>query len=143
MEEKKRINVYLDKKLMDLVHMEVDNVSELFNNFLTEYLSATSVENIDRRINEHHDKIKALKLKRQDLLDNGASEEKQKDISKNILKQLQDVYMLRRKQIGDNVSSDENWLCSPKNIQRCKMLGKQPLEFLHELREWYEGEMKK
>lgn len=138
MEEKSRINVYLDKKLMTLVHMEVDNVSQLFNNFLTEYLSATSVENIDRKINEYHDKIKALELKRKDLVDNGASEEKQDDIVKNVLKQLKDTYVKRREQMGDNVNNEENWLCSPKNIQRCKMLGKSPLEFLHELREWYD-----
>jgi len=140
MEEKKRINVYLDKKLMDLVHMEVDNVSELFNNFLTEYLSATSIENIDRKISEHHDKIKALEIKRTDLTNNGVAEEKKDDIVRNILMQMRSTYVKRRDQSGDNLNSDELWISSPRNIQKCKMMGKQPLEFLYEIREWYENE---
>ena len=138
MEEKKRINVYLDKKLMTLVHMEVDNVSELFNNFLTQYLSATSVENIDRKINEYHTKIKALELKRQDLLDNGVSEERQVDINKNVLNQFRETYVKRRDQMGDNESSDELWITSPRNIQKCNLLGVEPFGMLHDLRVWYD-----
>ena len=141
LEEKGRVNVYLDKKLVSIARMEVDNLSELFNDFLTSYLSATSVESIDRKINEQHNKIKALEAKRQDLLDGGVSEEKQNDINKNILQQLRDTYTKRRNQVGDNFPSDELWITSPKNLQKCKMLNKEPYSMLHDLRKWY-GEHK-
>lgn len=123
---------------MELARIEVDNLSELMTNLLSHYLSTNSTEEINKKINALKEKIKVLEIKKADMIRMGISEEKQEGMNENILKEMQDIYVKRRKQIGDNHWADEQWIMSPKNVQKCKILGKEPLVFLAELREWYE-----
>ena len=138
MNEMMRTTIYIDRKLVDMMHMEVDNVSELVRTLLERYLSTNSLEDIDRKIGELEENIMVLKKRREDMIAAGMSEERTDEMNKNILKEMQDIYIKRREQIGDNKFADEQWITAPKNIQKCKILGKEPLVFLEELREWYE-----
>ena len=133
-----RTTIYIDRKLVDMMHMEVDNVSELVRTLLERYLSTNSLEDIDRKIGELEENIMVLKKRREDMIAAGMSEERTDEMNKNILKEMQDIYIKRREQIGDNKFADEQWITAPKNIQKCKIIGKEPLVFLEELREWYE-----
>ena len=54
------------------------------------------------------------------------------------LTNFQETYRKRRLHVGDNFPSDELWITSPRNLQKCKMLGKEPYGLLHELRKWYD-----
>jgi len=60
-----------------------------------------------------------------------------------MLSDFQKFYVLRRKQIGNNKDADIDWINSPKNIQRCRILGKEPLLLVEELRMWYASEKPK
>ena len=138
-----RTTIYIDRKLVDMMHMEVDNVSELVRTLLERYLSTNSLEDIDRKIGELEENIMVLKKRREDMIAAGMSEERTDEMNKNILKEMQDIYIKRREQIGDNKFADEQWITAPKNIQKCKIIGKEPLVFLEELREWYDKQNKK
>lgn len=133
----KRITtVYLEDNLINLARMEDLNVSEFVNTVLHEYLSVQSVEDINKQIEEHKKFISVLENKKKTLLLQGVSETRIEGMSKELLSELQKNY-LKRREIGDNPDADFQWLTSPKNLQRCKILGKEPLEMCKELRDWY------
>ena len=136
--EKRRVNVYLDHNLVELAHLEVTNLSELINNLLIHYLSTSSVEEIDRQIKEIETKVLALKQKKHDMMQQGMAKTRSNGMYENILKELKEVYTKRKKQ-GQDRSADEKWIIAPRSLQKCKMLGKQPLEVLNELEEWYDS----
>jgi two-component sensor histidine kinase len=136
--DKKRVTVYLDMGLVEMCHLNVDNLSQLINSLLTSYLSVSSVEEIQKQIEEYHSKIKALSVKQQDLIKSGVSENGADAMIKQINDELQKAYVLRRTSSGNNQDMDFEWANSPKNLQRCKLLGKEPLELVMELRKWYD-----
>jgi two-component sensor histidine kinase len=138
--DKKRITVYLDIKLVELAHLNVDNLSELINNLLTTYLSVSTTEEIQNQIKDHQDKIKALVTRQQDLLKKGMAEDHSEGMKQKLDEELKQLYKIRRATIGDNQDLDFDWMNSPKNIQRCRLLGKEPLEVVHALRSWYEND---
>lgn len=141
--EKKRVNVYIDKRLLEMAHLDTNNISQLVNNLLSTYLSASSVEEVQNQINEYQKKIKALESRQSDLLKDGASENQTLGMRQKIDTDLKRLYKHRRETIGDNSDLDFDWLNSPKNIQRCRLLGKEPLQLASELRDWYnDGERK-
>lgn len=131
--------VYLDKTLVQLIHEEGCNLSELINTYLEQYLSASSTEQIDQRIEEYKQKILVLQQKRESMVAQGISENKMDGIKTGIMDVMQRTYKIRQEH-GRNRSLDEDWITSPKNIQKCKLLGMDPLVVLHELGEWYENQ---
>jgi hypothetical protein len=134
--EKKRINVYLDLKVVELAHLETDNLSELVNNLLENYMSVSSTKGVDEEIQHHEKVISVLKEKKRHLLLAGASEDKMNGMVNGMLGELQKAYVKRREQVNDS-DADFQWINSPKNQQRCKLLGKEPLVVAMELREWF------
>jgi len=112
-------------------------MSEVVDNFLRNYLSVNSVDEIKKKIKTHEDKIKQLKIKEKDLLLQGISETRQEGMLNNTIDSLRDMYLLRREQ-GQNKYADEVWITSPKNLQKCRVLGKEPMHVLAELEGWYE-----
>ena len=135
--DKKRITVYLDIKLVELAHLNVNNLSELVNNLLTTYMSVSTTEEIQEKIKEHQENIKVLTQRQAALLKDGVSKDHTEGMVKTILDDLQKAYKVRRETVGDNRNLDFDWLNSPKNIQRCRVLGKEPIELVMELRTWY------
>ena len=138
MSEKKRVNIYVDKKLWDLLQLEVDNASRTVETLLEGYLSTDSTEKLDIKIDEYESKVLALRQKKHDMLQQGLSEDRIEGMNCKVLDNIQGIYKKRREQLGDNIGVDESWIMSPKNISKSKMLGKEPLALLHELRNWYE-----
>jgi hypothetical protein len=136
--DKKRINVYLDTRIIQMAHLDTNNLSQLVNDLLSTYLSASSVEEVQKEISEHEKKIKALIARQNDLLKQGASETQTSGMKKKFEDDLKKIYKKRREEIGDNQDLDFDWLNSPKNIQRCRLLGKEPLQICNELREWFQ-----
>ena len=141
--EKKRVNVYIDKKLLEMAHLDTNNISQLVNNLLSTYLSASSVEEVQSQINEYQKKIKALESRQSDLLKQGVSENQTSGMRHKIETDMKKLYKHRRETIGDSQDLDFDWLNSPKNIQRCRLLGKEPLQLVSELRDWYNNGGKK
>jgi len=127
----------MDKTILELAHMEGINVSQTMEDLLTQYLSVDSVEKLDEEIKKNRDAVKILEMKKHDLLQKGIAKNKSAGMNGAILDSLKNTYSKRRDQ-NQSLSTDENWIVSPKNLQKCRMLGKQPLELLHDLREWYD-----
>lgn len=123
---------------MELARMEVENLSELMTNLLSTYLSTNSTEQIDKKIKEYQNKLSTLEQKKKDLIRQGMSEEKMNGMNQDLLKNFQIAYKIRREKMGTDKWMEENWISSPKNIIKAKMLGKEPYALLDELREWYE-----
>jgi hypothetical protein len=136
--EKIRTTLYLEQKLVELAHLETDNMSQMVNNLLNNYLSVSTTQDVDKEIAEHEKAIDILKVKKKSMLLAGMHESKQEGIQEDILKELQGIYVKRRCQANDH-DADFEWLSSPKNLQRCKLLGKEPIVLVHELREWYKN----
>jgi len=137
--EKRRINVYLEQKLVELAHLETDNVSQLVNNLLESYLSVSTTKDVDKEIDAHEKAISILKEKKKSLLLQGLHETKQDGLNDSIMSELQSLYAKRIETIGDNPDAHFIWINSPKNLQRCKLLGKVPLVLLSELKDWYKN----
>ena len=136
----KRITtVYLEEELINLARMENLNVSEFINTVLQEYLSVNSTEDIDKEIEEHGKMIHVLEEKRKRLIEQGATETKLQGMASEVEAELRKNYIVRRQQIGDNPDLDLDWLNSPKNLQRCKIMGKEPIIMVKELRYWYKN----
>ena len=135
--EKIRTTIYIDKKLMELAHTEIDNISELITTLLESYLSVNSTECIEKEITEHEKIINTLKLRKNNMLKDGSYNDKKEGMATEINKEFQNLYIKRREQIGNNEELDLVWLMSPKNIQRCKLINKEPLILARELRDWY------
>ena len=123
---------------MDLVKLEVDNISNTMEALLTRYVSANSTEQIDKKIEDHQSAIDVLKQKKHDLLQRGIKEDKIQGMTVDIESEMKVVYKKRREQVGDNLFADEAWITSPKNLGKCKILEREPFELLHDLREWYD-----
>jgi len=142
MEERKtRTTIYIDRSLMDLARIEVDNLSQLMETLLSNYLKASSTEEIDKEINALSNKINVLKKKKDDLLRQGIYENKMDGITDSMIVELRNLYKKRSEMGAWNEQDWFNWITAPKNLQRCKMLGKEPLELLTELKEWHQGEV--
>jgi len=135
--EKKITTIYIEEDLRNLARLENLNVSELINDFLRSYLSTNSTEEIDMKIAEYEKKLVVLRKRKHDMIQAGISEERKNGMNENILNELRNIFKLRRQQAGKNVSADESWITSPKNIQKCKLLGKDCFLVLAELEEWY------
>jgi hypothetical protein len=134
---KKITTVYLEDNLINLARLDNLNVSEFVNSILQEYLSVQSIEDIDKQIQEHQLHIQALAEKKKTLLLDGASNSKLNGMVATMEAELRNNYKKRREQSGDSADADFQWMNSPKNLQRCKILGKEPLAMVHDLRKGY------
>jgi len=143
MERKRRVTVYLDSKLVELAHIEIENMSKVINDFLEQYLSANGLETINKKIEETETRLTALKNRKSDMLKKGMQEKRKDSMNANVFNDLLQVYFKRRKQQGVNQYADELWITSPKNIKKTKILGKEPLEVLAELQNAYDSKKQK
>jgi len=136
--EKKRINVYLEQKIVELAHLETSNVSELINNLLESYLSVSTTKDVDKEIDAHEKAITILKEKKKGLLLQGAHEDKTDGMHDKLLGELQNIYRKRREG-NNNFDGDFEWIVSPKNLARCRVIGKEPIVMVTDLRDWFKN----
>ena len=135
--EKERTTLYLEKHLKKLAETQTNNLSELVNSILRKYLSVTSEDQIIREIQKHKDTIAILEGKLAKLKTLG--KDKDELIESESFKQLKEFYKKRREQ-GIPEELDDMWITSATNLERCRLLGKNPSEILEELRQWYINE---
>jgi len=133
---KKHLNLYVDEGVINLARLDNVNMSELVNGFLASYLNTQSIEQLDKQILETKLKLETLQQRKADLIRSGISETRQEGMSNNIMQELQNIFSKRLEQFNDQYAN-EMWITSPRNIQKCKILGKEPLEVLAELNAWY------
>ena len=140
---KKKLTLNVDEGVIQLAKLENLNISNLVEEYLQKYLGANGIEEIDEKIKKIETELSALRDRKKELLRKGESLSRSDDLVKNLMDELQKAYILRR--ASDNTSRDMDfeWMSSPKNLQRCKLLCKEPLALVLELRKWYEENGKK
>ena len=112
--------------------MDDVNLSQIFDNYLKSYLSCETTETIDKQIRELNDNIDALNKRKNELLERGVLDEKNQGLQAKTWQELKEHYKTRQER-QETLTSDYEWLTSPKNLQRLKLLNKDPFEALHEL----------
>ena len=135
--EKTRTTIYIESDLINLAKLENLNVSDTVSNLLRTYLSTDSTEQIDMKIGELEKKLFSLRKRKHDMIQRGIREERKDGMNDNILSDIQKTYRKRREQ-GQDKHADEIWITSPRNIQKCRILCKEPLSLLAELEKWYD-----
>ncbi len=137
---KKKLTLSVDESIIDLAKIENLNISNVLEDYLRNYLETNSTEAIDSKISKLNDHIKILNERKAQLIILGASETKTQGLQVKVLQELKDYYKLRQGQGLTNASSDLEWLSSPKNVQRCKIIGKQPIEIAMLLRDEFNNQ---
>ena len=82
MDGKIRTTIYIDRDLMEMAHVEIDNFSKTIEMLLSSYLSTSNLEEIDKRIDDHKLKIKMLEERRTTMKAQGVSENRWKELNR-------------------------------------------------------------
>ena len=133
---KKKLTLSIEDKLIDLARLDNINISGLLELYLSKYLETNGIEEIDKKITHTQSELQALIDRKKDILRSGNTESKNMQVTNAILEELQNAYIKRRSHVNDR-DADFQWINSPKNQQRCKLLNKEPLQVALELREWF------
>jgi hypothetical protein len=133
---KKKLTLSVDDKLIDLARLDNINISGLLELYLSKYLETNGIEEIDKKIIHTESELQALLDRKKDIIKSGHIETKNHQVANAFLEELQNAYIKRREHVNDR-DADFQWINSPKNQQRCKLLGKEPLVVAMELREWF------
>lgn len=131
---KRKLTLSIDEQVIELAKLDNVNISNLLEEYLRNYLETSSVEEIDAKIEKTKTKIDALQKRRTQMLEEGMKSTKTQGIIDNIWAELRQFYQIRINQGISDFNSDIDWLHSPKNLRRCKIIGKDPLLILNELR---------
>ena len=134
---KKKLTLSIDDKLIDLARLDNINISGLLELYLSKYLETNGIEEIDKKIKHTESELQALIDRKKDIIRSGHIETKNHQVVSAFLEELQNAYVKRRVHVNDR-DADFQWINSPKNQQRCKLLNKEPLQVAIELREWYQ-----
>ena len=137
--ENVQTSLWLKKELKHIVENEEINLSKFVNDCLEQYFSVSTIEDVDAKIAKKREEINILERKRADLVASGIYENKTEAISSKILEEMQKLYVSKRRSTEYNPDLEFEWISGPKNLQRCKILGKEPLVMVKELREWYDS----
>jgi hypothetical protein len=131
-------SINLTPEIKHIVDTENLNLSSFVEEQLEKYFSVSSIEEVDRKISTFKQEILALERKRADLLEKGVAETREDAVSHEVWEELKTNYKIR--QDSDKIlKADFAWLCGPKNLERCRLLGKEPDKVLDDLEEWYDG----
>ena len=137
-EMKKKLTLSIEDKLIDLARLDNINISGLLELYLSKYLETNGLEEVDKKIVHVQSELQALIDRKKDILRSGHTETKNIQVANAFLEELQNAYIKRRSHVDDR-DADFQWINSPKNQQRCKLLNKEPLQMAMELREWYKS----
>lgn len=136
-----RTTVYLERDAKRLVDEEVKNFSQWVNEKIYTSLSCESVEDVLAKVNEHEGSIKTLKDRLKDLEARKSQANIEGNLETQALAELREYFEIRMEK---EMTREENlsWILAPKNIGRCKLLGKSPENMLDELEAWNDGKEK-
>lgn len=133
--------MYLEKDAKRLVDDEIDNFSKWVNDKIYTCLSCETVEDVLAKKKELEDRIKVLDDRLKELQEKRSKVGAEGKLENRALDELRDRFSNRAKG-GLSREDNLNWILSPKNIGRCKILGKSPEQVLDELEAWYDGVQK-
>jgi len=134
---KRKLTLSVDENIIELAKMDELNISNVVEEYLRNYLETNSTEAIDNKIVKLTEHINALNQRKTQLLILGASETKNQGLQEKVWAELRQYFKLRQDQGLTDTRSDIDWINTPKNIQRCKILEKNPLEVIVELRDLF------
>ena len=128
----------IEKKI---AHDEGINLSELLSSFMIEYFSKTNIDEVNKRIQYHTNKLKNLEKLKEKILTQHNNDDGKTLIETKYWNQIKKIYLSHRLKRGD----DDNifWLESEKNQERLKMLRMNPYECLERLKKETKKEVKK
>lgn len=130
---KNKLTLSIDGNLVELAKMDNINISSLLEEYLKNYLETNSTEQIDLKIQRLNEHINALNERKRQLILLGAVENKNQGLKQQITEELKQYYRARVAQGVSTPETDFQWLSSPKNLHRLKILNKSPIEILNEL----------
>lgn len=130
---KNKLTLSIDGNLIELAKMDNINISSLLEEYLKNYLESNSTEQIDNKIQRLNEHINALNERKRQLLLLGAVENKNQGLKQKIVEELKQYYRARVDQGVSTPETDFQWLNSPKNLNRLKIINKTAIEVLNEL----------
>jgi hypothetical protein len=133
METGRRTTVYLEADVSKMLQLQDINVSKTINDLLRSYLRIDDAGQVKTEIKEHQSKILVLEKRLKRMHKDGSDETRMNGLKKETWEQLKGYYDARRGQ-GVNNAMDEDWILTPKNQQRCMVMGKDPLVVLSDLK---------
>lgn len=135
---KRKLTLSIDDKIINLARLDNINISGLLETYLSKYLETNGLEEIETKISHTKMELEALIDRKKDLLKMGLTETKDEQVVSKMMDEFKKLYKKRRLGHGDSKEMDVSWINSPNNLQRCKLLHREPLEVLMELRESYD-----
>lgn len=138
MEHKIRTTVYLDREVKRLVDEDALNLSKWINENLLIALCVESEGDLIEKKSDLEGKIKVLDERLLKMRESEKESGKLESAQKTVLDELRKHFSARARK-GSSHAENLSWITSPKNIARCKILGKQTVEVLTNLEAWYDG----
>lgn len=130
---KTKLTLSIDGNLIELAKMDNVNISNLLEEYLKNYLETNSTEQIDNKINRLNEHINALKERKKQLTLLGVAQDKNEGLKIKIMDELRTYYKARVDQGVSTPESDFQWLSSPKNLNRLKIIDKSAIQVLNDL----------
>ena len=135
MAEKVRTTVYLEADVIHLARLENANLSGIINSFLIEYFKADNIKQLEDMAKSLETQLEAVNKRIHDLIQKGISTDRKNNMANNIYSELVSIFQKRKENLGvyDEANFQE-WIHTPKNRERCRLIGKEPLEVLEQLK---------
>jgi len=131
---KKRTTIYIDEDIVNLAKLENANLSEVAGNLLQTYFQTESIDKLQEKQKELEGELTSVKNRIKDMIRKGVTENRENDMKVNTFNELYEIFKKRIKNIGFDEYDIQQWITSGKNLQRCKIIGKDPLAVLEELK---------
>ena len=128
----------MDKDVKRLIEDENLNLTKWVNDNVLLSLALDTPEKVEAKIRLKESELEVLKKRLERLVASKAESGKAGSEKKQVLDELRSVYSERCKR-GLERSNNINWITSPKNILRCRILGKTAEEVLSGLEAWHDG----
>lgn len=132
-------SLWIENDLYFLVKNNDLNLTKWVNDNLRRFFSVSSVEEVEKKIQDRKNEVLILEEKLLNLKKEGTAETKEEAIEEDTWKKLKDLYRERRDHVN-NYKSNVAWIEGPNNKARCRILQLQPEEVLKKLEEWYFNE---
>ncbi len=127
MENKKRTTVYIDEGIKQLIISQNGNLSAIVGELLEQYAGTNTIETCKIEIKKAEKTIKIMQKKIKTLKRMGVKENKQDVIYSELLQ-------VARNRISHGTPLNVAWITSPKNTSRCRVIGKDCILLLDQLK---------
>lgn len=134
-------SLWIENDLYFLVKNHEVNLTRWVNDNLRRYFSVSTIEQVQKQVDEKAQELKILRQKLSDMEENDEVVKGENALAAEAWKELQKAYVERRK-ISTNEDADYIWITGPHNLQRCSLIGKPADMVLKKLKEWYDDNEK-